>query len=63
MLGIASLIADILVFFSSWSMAQFDLCLAFYARQHICCSAYMLSLIRLSVRLSVRQTGVSYKNG
>ena len=31
----------------------------FYARQHICYSAYMLSPVRLSVRPSVCHTGVS----
>jgi len=35
----------------------------FYARQHICYSAYMLWQFRLSVCLSVRHTGESVKNG
>jgi len=35
----------------------------FYARQHICYSAYMLWQFRPSVRLSVRHTGGSVKNG
>jgi len=30
----------------------------YYARQHICYSAYMLSPVRPSVCLSVRKTGV-----
>ena len=36
---------------------------SFYARQHICCSAYMLWQFRLSVCLSVCHTGGSVKNG
>jgi len=32
---------------------------SFYVRQHICYSAYMLSPVRPSVCLSVRQTGGS----
>ena len=39
------------------------ICCDFYARQHICYSAYILSPICLSVCLLVRQTGGSYKNG
>jgi len=35
----------------------------FYARQHICYSAYMPWQFRLSVRLSVRHMGGSVKNG
>jgi len=35
----------------------------FYARQHICYSAYMLWQFRPSVCLSVYHTGGSVKNG
>jgi len=42
-----------------WHNPDCTLWSTFYARQHICYSAYMLS----SVRPSVCHTGGSYKNG
>jgi len=45
------------------SAFYFTAVFTFYARQHICYSAYMPSPVRPSVRLSVCHTGGSVENG